>query len=90
MLDIKDFKEQIQKEINHVLQGRCNTTSIPMMPLDLLIEWLEELGTEPIDSECFDQNGWQVDFWQNVIYNDNSFTISGSLWYGDWKFSYDG
>lgn len=40
----------------------------------------EESG-EPLDT-----NGWQMDWWQDYIYQDTNYTLSGSGWYGGISF----
>ncbi len=55
---------------------------LPFKPLDTTRKDLEKLGFENTDE--YESNGWQVDFWDKFILNNESYTLSGSLFYGNY------
>jgi hypothetical protein len=60
-----------------------------MQPMDKIISTMKELGFE-IDEDEMSTNGWQMDFWVGCSLNEKKYQISGSWYYGEYKFSKEG
>lgn len=72
------MKELLEKVIN----GEVKSVNLPFTPIKEIEKVLDELGVDTADCES-DTNGWQVDFW----YMYGKYELSGSLHYGEFKFS---
>jgi hypothetical protein len=55
-------------------------------PISEYHEMFEEEGFE-INNEFSDTNGWQLDFWDYFTKDDVTICLSGSFYYGDFKFT---
>lgn len=75
----KNMKELLEKVIN----GESLYVDLPFTPIKEIEKVLKELGviTKNVDA---DTNGWEIDFW--YVY-ENQYQLSGSLHYGELKFS---
>lgn len=62
--------------------------SLPFKPLDTTRKDLEKLGFKNRREE-FDINGWQIDFWDYYTLNNESYTLSGSFFYGNYELTKD-
>jgi len=71
-----------QVELQELIDKKRDKFQVPMMALDKLEE---TFGVE-VHNEEYDSNGWQVDFWLPVTFNNIRLTLSGSLWYGNFCF----
>lgn len=78
---IKAFLESDQQEV-----------SLDFRPINDYAEILSTLGFNTKyqnslnlcnDNAEWDTNGWQVDFWWKIMKEDKNYTLSGSLFYGD-------
>jgi len=78
------MEDEIIGSISRVLEGELTTNSLPVVPLCLLFDTCKQYGCE-LDHDDYRSNGWQVDFWQDLSYKGNEYTISGSLFDGDYK-----
>lgn len=74
----KELKEKLLKVINE----NVKSIELPFTPINEITEILKSLK---INHDYGDTNGWQVDFWH--YYDDEKYVLSGSLQYGDMKFS---
>jgi len=45
--------------------------------------------SDPDSNEGFSTNGWDYDWWQSFIYNEKSYILSGSGYYGGHSFEAD-
>lgn len=72
--------------IENFLNGERESIPLQVHPIQTYSEILKSFGYEHYDSE---QNGWQVDFWENFSKGDKSITLSGSLWYGQYNLTKD-
>ena len=65
-----------------------NEINCPFAPLCVYHDFLKEQGYYRISD--WDPNGWEVEFWED-FYNPETkdwVTLSGSLYYGNFKFEY--
>lgn len=53
----------------------------------LTIPGIQKSETETNNSEGFDTNGWQYDWWQHFTHNGKEYTLSGSGYYGGHSFN---
>lgn len=44
---------------------------------------MEKFGFK--DTQFFETNGWQIDFWKTYANGDKEIELSGSLYYGEYK-----
>lgn len=70
----------------NVLDGNLKSIPVPVAPLRKIFDELEALGCAKIDTYDFDTNGWQIDFTQDISYASEMFCLSGSVYYGEYKF----
>ena len=77
-MTLKESIEQVLKE--------GGKEKLPLVPLSEIADILEEYDVE-FDSDDFETNGWQVDWWQYFEYNDERYCIAGSIYYGDYSIS---
>lgn len=75
-----------EKQIGeHIKTGKMTPIELEMIPLYKIEKELESLGFERMD-DINPTNGWQVDFWYEYKSEKwGNWTVSGSLWYGDFK-----
>lgn len=77
----------MKEEIEDFLNGNDIQLKLVMTPISNVTEILEPLGYEEYE---YDSNGWEVDFWQTYI-NENQgnkkIELSGSLFYGNFTLS---
>ncbi len=71
----KVFEEGGQAELSYV-------------PFNELIKTAKFFGIE-LDVSELDTNAWQLDFWWEFEYKNESYTISGSVFYGSYTISKD-
>lgn len=61
-----------------------------MKPVSDIKKMFEEVGYYQLELDGDETNGWQVDFWYKFARPDQpTVTLSGSLWYGNFKFTKD-
>jgi len=78
--------ENMKAKVLSVLEGKEESERlIGVFPLDVR-NYIEELGGEE-DSDRFETNGWQWDFWQYFKYKGNTYCFGGSGYYGGGTFS---
>ena len=67
---------------------KSDRESIPLQvhPIQTYRDILKDFGYELGGCE---HDGWQVDFWEKFSKGDKSITLSGSLWYGQYKLTKD-
>lgn len=89
MLSRDAIKAKLSRVLNGIEKEFIVTTEEAYnngnLPYDSLIDILTELGCTRIGD--YDTNGWQVDFWETVKYNKEKYSISGSLYYGNFSFN---
>lgn len=62
----------------------------PMVPLYQIERQFKSQGYTRSIGDDGDTNGWQVDFWYTFCHPEKPhYTVSGSLWYGDFKIERD-
>ena len=64
------------------------SVDIPMTPLNEIVNTFHSLGF-PSEYHDYETNGWQCDFWLELIKVGYLFkvTVTGSLYYGQFKVS---
>jgi len=81
------MNNETKELIFSVIKGEVDSVRLPMIPIDDVITLLQEKGyIDKDDNGDYDSNGWQVDFWLQFHINESIYTLSGSLWYGQYKF----
>jgi hypothetical protein len=81
------MNNETKELILSVIKGEVDSVKLPMIPIDDVITLLQEKSyIDKDDSGDYDSNGWQVDFWLQFHINESIYTLSGSLWYGQYKF----
>jgi hypothetical protein len=82
---IKLITEEVRKkvlyEIKLLFDGKVDSVKIDCFCPSEAIKCLEELGAE--ESDDFDTNGWQYDYWIKLEYNGKKYCLSGSGYYGN-------
>lgn len=74
--------KSVQKLIeDHVESGSMESLSLPVLPMGIYGEIFKDLGD---DEQNIDTNGWQVDFWWELVLNSDPYTMAGSWWYGSY------
>ena len=81
------MKELIQ---NFVKSGNDTIDLGCMVPINEIKLYLMEIGFDELEFQGEETNGWQVDFWYTFNSNEyGSYTLIGSLFYGDFKLTKD-
>lgn len=75
--------EDIFNKIKSFLSSDYEDIGIPMYPISKIDNILEKFGFE--DTQRFETNGWQIDFWKTYANGDREIELSGSLYYGEYK-----
>ena len=84
MVTKEELKYQLEVEIVKFLESEESLIEFNQISWPLLKEVLEGFGYQEDSDDCFDTNGWQIDFWVTYIKEDQQpLKISGSLWYGN-------
>jgi hypothetical protein len=76
-----DIKKQINNGIDQLFEKKIKELEIDSCPPDVFFEILKDKGID-IDSDEWDTNGWQYDYWQNFTHNDIKYQVSGGGYYG--------
>lgn len=79
---MNDIKQAIAEAL---IKGSVDIIQAPIA--DIKSAFMAEGWTFRNDEDCI--NGWQVDFWYYFIKEDQKILLSGSLWYGNYKLTYD-
>lgn len=75
---------------NFIKSGEKKLKFDTMLPIIEIEEALTEIGFEELDLNGGETNGWQIDFWYKFKSKEhNNYTLSGSLYYGDFILSKD-
>lgn len=87
---IKEY--QIKEDISHLIKAVVLGTipkfnSYVLYP-SLVIDVIEDLYDD-VEIGDIDINGWDWDYWRTVFINGESYTISGTGYYGGLVFSKD-
>ena len=78
------MKELLKK----VIDGEVESIDITMTPICEIEDLLKSnFGAEDLELMGDETNGWQVDFWYYFELPEGRFMLSGSLHYGNFKFS---
>jgi hypothetical protein len=86
-MGLTELALKIRNYLDLNLQGNL-TLNLDMMPLSVIEKALEEIGFEKLEDEERNTNGWEIDFWYEYYHPGyTEYTVSGSLWYGDFKIS---
>lgn len=83
----QELKQEISKQVTKALEKE-GEVNLPMCAIDDIEDVLSAMGFDINNSEM-DVNGWQVDFWLKYTYLEDTninYTLSGSLWYGNFTF----
>lgn len=74
---------QMKQLLEKVINGEVETVEIPFTPIKEIEQVLNELGVDTDNCDS-DTNGWEIDFWYTY---EDKYELSGSLHYGEFKFS---
>jgi len=78
------MKNKLIEEIRVLTGNESGKIKIDILPICEYQKLIEEAGGS-FDIDEMDTNGWEVDFWINFKLFESSFTLSGSLFYGNYE-----
>lgn len=82
---IPGTKEKIKQKLLSVLNGISDKVKLPMLPINVFTDVFKELDIIVLP-EYMDKNGWQVDFWIDITFQETEYCLEGSLWHGEYEF----
>ena len=76
----KESKSKIKDEVTKLFNGEVESVEFIGIYPSLIISILENVGADV--SEDMDTNGWQGDYWIDLKYNNEKYSIDGCMYYG--------
>lgn len=77
----KEDKAKVVDEIKKYFNGEIDKLDVTNITPTCMIKCIEDAGGI-VDTDSMDTNGWQLDYWMKVKYNDKKFTLFGVAYYG--------
>lgn len=76
----------LKEQIENLIASDSKEIEILMTPIKEIEKVLTSLGYDELNLTGDELNGWQVDFWYKFTHEEKpNLTVSGSLYYGDFK-----